>query len=102
MPFKLATGEVRKSGERPVPDVWDEEARGYIRAELARRSITYKALERLLKDWPGDDKTSAAALANRINRGTFSFGFALRILAAIQAERIELRHPTAKRKREKS
>jgi hypothetical protein len=98
MPFAVPPGQEPKSKARPRPDAWDIEAKRFVKAELARREITFKQLERLLRDSPGDDNISAQALAGRINRGTFTFAFALRVLDAIGANALDLRNLTVRDK----
>lgn len=76
---------------RPEPDKWDVEAKQLLQAQLKRRSISFKELSRLMAASEGDDAINPAALANRINRGTFTLGFALRVLRAIGAETLDVR-----------
>lgn len=98
MPFVVPPGQEPKSKARPPPDAWDIEAKRVLKAELARREITFKQLERLLRHSRGDDNISAAALAGRINRGTFTFAFALRVMVAIGVNALDLRSLTVRDK----
>lgn len=60
--------------------VFYDEASGILKAELARRGIDYQGLARLL----GDE--SAQQLRTKINRGSFSFGFVIRVMRALNAD----------------
>lgn len=84
-----ALDEPRKSRRRP-PDAWDDEARRLIRAEMVRRGISYFQLSSLLADMPNGQLFSPQALGVRISRGTFSFGFALLVLRALNVKTLNI------------
>jgi hypothetical protein len=67
---------------------WNDEAKGILKAELARRHLTYKDLvERLA----GVGVTeSEANLRNKISRGGFSAAFFVSALVAIGAHTVRL------------
>ncbi|MDD5175167.1 MAG: DUF6471 domain-containing protein [Sterolibacterium sp.] len=67
---------------------WNLEARRVLRAELARRDITYKRLVQLLETQ--DVIETDRAIANKLSRGTFSFAFFLQCMKAIGASTISL------------
>jgi Domain of unknown function (DUF6471) len=70
-----------------VDDYYSEASR-ILKAELARRDITYQALVDLL-----GDETYGQVKA-KINRGSFSTGFFIKVMRAIGAEHVDLRPVT--------
>ena len=68
---------------------WNRRAKRLIKSELAKREIDYIKLAELMKDIGVDEKQ--ANIANKINRGAFSLGFALKIFKAIGVEQIDLK-----------
>jgi len=71
----------------PTKD-WNKEAKRILKAQLARRDITYDELSAKLKA-NGID-ISAKNLATKINRGRFSFAFALQVMDALSIRKVEL------------
>lgn len=67
---------------------WNTEAKGMLKAELARRSITYKDLVERLRA-TGTEETEAN-LRNKISRGGFSAGFFVQCLKAIGVTSLRL------------
>jgi hypothetical protein len=73
---------------KPKPPSWEDRARRFLKAELARADIGYRELaERLGKHGM---KESEASIANKISRGTFSATFLLATLKAIDADNLRL------------
>ncbi len=67
---------------------WEERARRYLKAELARADVGYRELaERLKKHGL---KETEASIANKVSRGTFSATFLLASLIAIEADKVRL------------
>jgi hypothetical protein len=67
---------------------WEERAKRFLKAELARADVGYRELaERLKKHGM---KESEASIANKISRGTFSATFLLASLKAIEADTLRL------------
>ena len=67
---------------------WEERAKAYLKAELARADVSYKELaERLKKHGL---KETEASVANKISRGTFATSFFLASLVAIGCESVRL------------
>jgi 3-mercaptopyruvate sulfurtransferase SseA len=64
-----------------MQEEWSKMATNYIKGELSRRGISYEQLREKLKEL-GIDET-ANSLNVKINRGTFSFAFALQVMKAI-------------------
>lgn len=82
----------RKDWSRPRSPA-DEEARRIIRSEMERRDMSYAQLAALLE--PRAKKLRVGRitehnLASRINRGTFTFGFAIEVLRAIGTAKIDI------------
>ncbi len=78
---------------------WDDEARSVLKAELARRGVTYKVLAIRLEAIGVKD--SEAAIANRLSRGRFSFAFFLQCMRAIEVDTVTLwTKPVARRSEE--
>jgi hypothetical protein len=70
------------------PPSWEERAKRFLKAELARADVGYRELaERLKKHGM---KESEASIANKISRGTFSATFFLASLIAIEADTVKL------------
>jgi Domain of unknown function (DUF6471) len=69
-------------------DFYEQRAKDYIKEERVRRSVSYKELARRLEGMgvPID----ARVLINRINRGNFSFAFALQVLAALGVTQLHI------------
>ena len=65
------------------------EASRILKAELARRDIGYKELARLVPD------ENYVQLKTKINRGSFSAGFFIKILRAIGATEIDVSERSA-------
>jgi hypothetical protein len=70
------------------PPSWEDRARRFLKAELARAEIGYRELaERLAKHGL---KETEASIANKISRGTFPASFMLAVLKAIEADVLRL------------
>jgi hypothetical protein len=67
---------------------WEERAKRYLKAELARADVGYRELADLLKKH--GLKETEASIANKISRGTFSATFLLASLIAIGAPAVRL------------
>ena len=67
---------------------WEDRARLYLKAEIARADITYEELAKRLKDHNFNE--NAASIANKISRGTFAATFFLACLAALELDGIKL------------
>lgn len=67
---------------------WEERAKGIIRAEMARRGITYVQLvERLAAIGVDENERN---LRNKVSRGKFTAGFMLQCLAALGCSSLRL------------
>ncbi len=67
---------------------WEEKAKGLLRAEMARRGVTYASLvERLAAIGVQDNERN---LRNKVSRGKFTAGFLLQCLAALGASSLHL------------
>jgi hypothetical protein len=67
---------------------WQAMTKGIIRAELARRQLTYAELaERLAAIGVKDNERN---ISNKVNRGTFSAVFFLQCMEAIGVQNIHL------------
>ena len=69
--------------ERDMPERtdWEERAKGLLRAEMARRSVTYAQLVEKLGAIGVDD--NERNLRNKVSRGKFTAGFLLQCLSAL-------------------
>jgi hypothetical protein len=65
---------------------WNVEARRIVRAELARRDVSYMMLARLLGK--EDIEETEKSLANKISRGTFSFVFFLQVMRVLGVKNV--------------
>jgi hypothetical protein len=67
---------------------WEDRARRFLKAELARADVGYRELAERLKKH-GLQETEAS-IANKISRGTFPATFLLASLIAIEADMVRL------------
>lgn len=67
---------------------WENAARAILRAEMARRKVSYKVLAARFEAM-GEAETEKA-IANKIGRGTFSAAFFLKCLSAMQIQRVDV------------
>lgn len=67
---------------------WEQRAKRFLKAELARADVGYRELAERLKKH-GLQETEAS-IANKISRGTFSATFLLASLKAIDADFVRL------------
>ena len=67
---------------------WEDRARRFLKAELARADVGYRELAERLKKH-GMSETEAS-IANKISRGTFPATFLLASLIAIEADMVRL------------
>jgi hypothetical protein len=73
----------------PPDEKWQERAKGVLKAELARRGITYKDLaDRLAAIGVKDN---ALNIANKVSRGTFTAAFFFQVMDAIDCRVLRLR-----------
>ena len=70
------------------PPSWEERAKRFLKAELARADVGYRELAERLKKH-GMQETEAS-IANKISRGTFSATFLLASLKAIETDNLRL------------
>lgn len=68
---------------------WNSKAKRLIKSELAKREIDYIKLAELMNAIGVSEKQ--VNIANKINRGAFSLGFALQIFKAIGVDKIDLK-----------
>ena len=70
------------------PPSWEERAKRFLKAELARADVGYRELAELLSKH--GLKETEASIANKISRGTFSATFLLASLKALEREQVSL------------
>jgi len=68
---------------------WKNRAKAIIKSELAKQNVDYIELTARLNSI--GIKESQANLANKINRGTFSFVFALQVFEILEIESLNLK-----------
>jgi len=67
---------------------WEEKAKGILRAEMARNSVTYAQLvEKLAEKGIEDNERN---LRNKVSRGKFTAGFLLQCLSALGVRSVNL------------
>lgn len=67
---------------------WEEQAKGLLRGEMARRGVTYGQLaERLAAIGIDDNERN---LRNKVSRGKFTAGFLLQCLSALGCSSLRL------------
>lgn len=89
MPRKLPPDAPRKSPPRKPPDVWDKEAVRLVEMAMLKQRFDYEALAAALKETGGGTNTPQA-LKQRIGRGGFNLGFALRVLRAMGVKTLDI------------
>lgn len=67
---------------------WEESAKGLLRAEMARRSVTYAQMVEKLAAIGIDD--NERNLRNKVSRGKFTAGFFLQCLTALGCSQLRL------------
>ncbi len=67
---------------------WNNKAKAIIKVELAKKDIGYEQLEQLLSN-VGIEKNKLN-IASKLNRGKFSFSFALQIFKALGLRKLNL------------
>jgi hypothetical protein len=72
-------------------NIWDARAKGLLKAELARKGVTYEQLGEKLRAMGVDETPSS--IANKISRGRFTAVFLLQCLEAIGCKRLEIVGP---------
>jgi hypothetical protein len=72
--------------QKPASKSWEDRARLFLKAEIARADITYEELANRLK--AHDINENAASIANKLARGTFAATFFLACLAALGVENV--------------
>jgi hypothetical protein len=67
---------------------WEERAKRFLKAELARADVSYRELADRLKKH--GLKETEASVANKVSRGTFPATFFIAALVAIGCEAVKL------------
>lgn len=67
---------------------WENEARRIVKAELARRGVTYQRLADRLKAI--GVRETERSIANKMSRGSFPFTFVLQCMKAIGADTLTI------------
>jgi hypothetical protein len=67
---------------------WPNQARAILKAELARKSVTYQRLAARLYTL-GVEETERS-IANKMSRGTFSFIFFLQCMKAVGVKSVDV------------
>jgi len=70
---------------------WENEARLLLKAEIARRGVTYERLAKRLQAI-GVQET-VRSIANKMSRGTFSFVFFMQCMKALGAQSVTIELP---------
>lgn len=67
---------------------WEDRAKGLLRAEMARKGVTYAQLVEKLAEIGVDD--NERNLRNKVSRGKFTAGFFLQCLTALGCSSLHL------------
>lgn len=86
---------------RKPPDEWDIEARTLIEVEIKRRRVSYEKLSEDLNGL-GYDQVTPKSLAQRVQRGGFSFAFALRLLRVLKLDALDMSYVELHSRRKQS
>lgn len=74
--------------DMPERTNWEEMAKGLLRAEMARRGVTYSQLVEKLANIGVED--NERNLRNKVSRGKFTAGFFLQCLSALGCTSLQL------------
>ncbi|MEI4197857.1 DUF6471 domain-containing protein [Roseovarius sp. E0-M6] len=74
--------------EMPTRTNWEEKAKGLLRAEMSRHSVTYSQLAERLSDHGVED--NERNLRNKVARGKFTAGFFLLCLHVLGSSHLYL------------
>lgn len=86
--IRIEYGDNRCDAETVMDRDWTAYTKGLLRAEMAKRQVTYKGLvERLAT--VGISETEAN-LRNKISRGGFTAAFLMQCLAALEVQTLRL------------
>jgi hypothetical protein len=77
-----------KEDDMPERTDWEEKAKGLLRAEMARKGMTYADLAQRLAAIGIDD--NERNLRNKVSRGKFTAGFLLQCLSALGCSSLHL------------
>lgn len=69
-------------------DVWAEQAKNLLKAELKRRGVGYRELAEKLTEMGTPD--TERNIANKVSRGGFTAAFLLQCMSAIGAKELRL------------
>ena len=67
---------------------WQSKAKSIIKVELAKKNIGYEAISDMLRDIGVEE--NKMNIANKLNRGKFSFVLALQIFKALELKNLRL------------
>ena len=67
---------------------WNIEAKRTLKALLARKGVSHKVLAARLSEM--GVPITEAAVASKLSRGTFTFGFVLQVAAVVGIDRIDV------------
>lgn len=67
---------------------WEEKAKGILRAEMARKGVTYAQLVGKMEEIGVEE--NERNLRNKVSRGKFTAGFLLQVMAALEAREIKV------------
>ena len=83
----------RSSASRSIDHEWQARVKGILKAELARRHISYRDLaDRLAALGVKDNERN---IANKLSRGTFTAAFFIQCLDAIDCRTLRLKDDLA-------
>ena len=68
---------------------WNTEATNIIKAAKSRKGAEWKDISALLQEQLGVE-LSPQTLANRVNKGAFSFALALQILSVLEVKSVDI------------
>ncbi|MDD4855053.1 MAG: DUF6471 domain-containing protein [Sulfuricurvum sp.] len=69
-------------------EYWNEQAKGILKAQLARRNMRYHDLALALQAMGLEENQNT--IATKLSRGTFSFAFFIQCMYALRMDSIEL------------
>lgn len=73
---------------KPKGKTWEDRARLYLKAQIAKADITYEDLAKRLE--AHGVKDSGPGIANKLARGTFMASWFLAVVAALELEGVRI------------
>ena len=75
---------------RPPKTRWNQHSKRLLKLAMVQEDVSYKRLAQLLREDDPESDDTAESLTTRINRGTFTFAFGLRVLRVLGTTNLDI------------